>query len=116
MIRLAVDHNFNGRVVDGLFRRKPDLDLVRVQDVGLARAHDRVILEWAPREGRVLLTHDVTTMTKHAYERLERGEVMPGVIEAGDHLPIGRVIEDILLLAECSRDDEWEGRVDFLPL
>lgn len=54
-------------------------------------------------------------MTKYAYERLERGEAMPGLIEVGDHLPIGLVIEDLLLLAECSRDDDWQGRVDFLP-
>ena len=27
-----------------------------------------------------------------------------------------QAIEDILLLAECSRDGEWEGQVIYLPL
>ncbi len=116
MIRLAVDENFNGVVVAGVRRRRPDIDLVRVQDVGLSGADDPTILEWAASEGRILLTHDVETMTRYAYDRVRRGEPMPGVMEVGDHLPIGSVIDDIPILAECRVEGEWEGRVDFFPL
>ena len=35
VLRLAADENFNNDIVRGLVRRKPDLDIVRVQDVGL---------------------------------------------------------------------------------
>jgi hypothetical protein len=31
-------------------------------------------------------------------------------------LPIGRAIEEILLLAECRLEGEWEGQVRYLPL
>ena len=41
---------------------------------------------------------------------------MPGVFEVSRAIPIGRAIEDILLLAECSLQDEWEGQVRYLPL
>jgi hypothetical protein len=41
---------------------------------------------------------------------------MPGVIEVTDDLPIGQVIEDILLLTEFSERTEWEGQVIYLPL
>ena len=30
--------------------------------------------------------------------------------------PIGPVIEDILLLIECSLEEEWEGQIIYLPL
>ena len=53
MLRLAADENFNNDIVRGLLRRRPDLDIVRVQDVGLSGADDPAILEWAAREGRV---------------------------------------------------------------
>ena len=33
-----------------------------------------VILEWCVANERILLTHDVNTMTKFAYERLIAGE------------------------------------------
>ena len=36
----AADENFNNRIVRGLFRAKPDLDIVRVQDAGFSGADD----------------------------------------------------------------------------
>jgi hypothetical protein len=116
MLRLAADENFNNNIIRGLLRRRPDLDIVRIQDVGLSGADDQAVLEWAAQEGRILLTHDVTTITRYAYERVRSGQSMPGVFEVSRNVPVRRAIEDILLLAECSFDDEWEGQVRYLPL
>jgi len=116
MLRLAADENFNNDIVRGLLRRKPDLDILRVQDVGLSGADDPTILEWAAQEGRVLLTHDVLTLTRYAYERLEAGKPMPGVFEISREVPMGVAIDDILLIAEGSLDGEWEGQVRYVPL
>jgi hypothetical protein len=116
MLRLAADENFNNDIVRGLLRREPGLDIVRIQDVGLSGADDPTVLEWAAQEGRVLLTHDVTTITRYAYERVKAGQSMPGVFEVSRAVPVGRAIEDILLLVECSLDGEWEGQVRYLPL
>jgi|SRR5262245_17410235 len=102
MLLLAADENFNGNIVRGLFRRQPALDLVRLQDVGLSGADDPAVLAWAAQEGLVLLTHEVSTITRYAYERVEEGQPMPGVFEVSRDLPIGRAIDESLLLAECS--------------
>ncbi len=53
VVRLAADENFNADILRGLLRRKPDLDIVRVQDAGLSGADDPTVLEWAAREGQV---------------------------------------------------------------
>ena len=70
MLRYAADENFNGDIVRGLLRRNPDLDIVRVQDAGLSGVDDPAVLEWAALQGRVLLTHDVSTLTTHAFDRV----------------------------------------------
>ena len=70
MLRLAADENFRYAIVRGLRRRNPSIDIVRIQDAGLMSADDPTVLEWAAQAFRVLLTHDVTTITAHAYERL----------------------------------------------
>lgn len=116
MIRLAADENFNNDIVRGLLRRKPDVDIVRIQDVGLMGAEDPAVLEWAAGERRILLTHDVSTITLYAYERVTNGQPMPGVFEVGRQISIGQAIEELLLLVECSTDDEWENQVQYLPL
>ncbi len=116
MLRLAADENFNNDIVRGILRRNESVDIVRIQDVGLSGADDPAVLEWAAQMGRVLLTHDVATITRYAYERVRDGKSMPGVFEVGRGVPIGRAIEDVLLLAEYSLDGEWEGQVRYLPL
>lgn len=117
MLRLAADENFNGGIARGLRRRKPDLDIVRVQDAGLFRGRRPAGAGMGrAREGRVLLTHDVITLTRHAYARVRAGQPMPGVFQVTRAVPIRRAIEDILLLAECSLEGEWEGQVRYLPL
>ncbi|ALF55656.1 hypothetical protein ACX27_26905 [Nostoc piscinale CENA21] len=115
MLKLLIDENFDNTIIRGLFRRNPTLDIVRVQDVGLSGKDDPTILEWAAQEERILLTHDVATITRYAYDRVRQGQSMPGVIEISTDAPIGQVIEDVLVLVECSQAGELEGQIQYLP-
>jgi len=99
-----------------LLRVKPDLDIVRIQDVGLFSADDPTVLEWAANENRILLTHDVTTITKYAYERVDAGKYMPGVVEVSRKVPLGTAIDEILYITEVCDHGELEGQVIYLPL
>lgn len=114
-MRFLADENFSGTLLRGLLRRLPELDILRVQDVGLTHADDSTILEWAAREGRILLTHDVATVTLYAYQRTAQGLPMPGVIEVIATAPIGQVIEDLVLLTLSSYPGEYEGQVLYIP-
>lgn len=116
MLRFAADENFNADIVRGLRRRLPDLDIVRIQDVGLSGADDPAVLEWAAVECRILLTHDVSTLVGLALVRVAAGQPMPGVFASRASGPVGATIEDLVLLAQGSVDREWEGKVCFLPL
>jgi predicted nuclease of predicted toxin-antitoxin system len=114
-LRFLTDEDFRGSIERGLRRRLPDLDVVRVQDVGLLEVDDPIVLEWAARERRVVLSHDVSTMRRFAYARILQGLPMPGLFLVSQSVPIGRAIEELLLLAECSLEGEWEGKVRFVP-
>ena len=116
MLLLVSDENFNGDIVRGLLRRHPELELVRVQDVGLMQTPDPEILEWAASQGRVLLSHDVSTVPPAAYQRVGDGKPMPGVFILPDQMSIGRAIDEILFLSIDVEADEWKDQVLFLPL
>ncbi|MCA0453975.1 MAG: DUF5615 family PIN-like protein [Chloroflexi bacterium] len=116
MIRFLLDENFNGKIVRGLRARKPEVDMIRVQDTEISGADDPTVLEWAAKEGRILLTHDLDTMTKYANDRIEQGLPLAGVIFVRDILPIAKVIDDLLTILGASEAGEWENRTDFLPL
>ena len=68
MLRRLADENFNGDIVRALLLRQPGLDIVRVQDVGLAGVSDPEILNWAAANERIVLTHDRATLPDYAYE------------------------------------------------
>jgi hypothetical protein len=55
-------------------------------------------------------------MTKYAYDRLVAGKRMAGLFEISRSVPIATAIEDIILIATCSLEGEWEGRVVYMPL
>lgn len=116
MLRFLADENFNAHIVYGLQRRLPTIDIVRVQDLGVGSPTDSTVLELAAGDSRLLLTHDARTLIKHAYERVDAGLPMPGVIEAELSVPIAVAIDDLMLIAECGEPDEFREQVIYLPL
>lgn len=116
MIRLLADENLDNTIIRGLLRRNPDIDIIRVQDSDLSGAEDPVVLAWAADQEPVLLTHDVATITRYAYERLASNLAMPGVIEIRTDLPVGRVLEDLLFILECGTSEDLDGHIIYLPL
>jgi len=47
---------------------------------------------------------------------LEEGAHFPGVFIVDDQAPLGVCIEDILLVADCSKMTEWRNHIYYLPL
>lgn len=115
-MKFIADEDFNNDILRGLFRILSEFDVVRVQDVGLIEKHDREILEWASKENRLILTHDFSTMISFAYERIENGEHLEGLIVIPQSLSIGEAINELALLIECSLENEWQDRIAFIPL
>lgn len=115
MVRFLADEDFDGRIVRGLLHRKKELDLVRVQDIGLLGASDEKLLEWATENKCVVLTHDKRTMPVHVRDRLLDGQSVPGVVIVLTSFAIGRCIDDIELLIECSEENEWQDTIVYLP-
>ena len=116
MIPLLVDENFNDRIIKGVARLQPGIDLVHVRDIGLSAAPDPVILERAAALGRAVLTHDRQTLPAFAYARVAAGEPMPGVFLVSKTLPIGQAIDEILLAVECFTADECKDIIKYFPM
>ncbi|MCP9449844.1 MAG: DUF5615 family PIN-like protein [Nitrospira sp.] len=115
-IRFLFDEDCNGRIVRGVRRRHPTLNTVTVLEAGLSEATDDAVLEYASIENRVVISHDYNTMRAHAADRLQAGLPMAGLILVPQHVPLGKVIEELVLIAETTSGEEWHGQIVFLPL
>ena len=116
MIKFLTDEDYNNIVLGGLLLRLPEVNVVRVQDVGLMNTHDSLVLAWAAQENRIVLTHDVTTLLDEAYERVAEGLPMPGVMVSPQLSPVAPVINNLVFIVQNSSDNEWQDSVVFLPI
>jgi predicted nuclease of predicted toxin-antitoxin system len=124
-VRLLLDENVEKALLNvfpwresnlGLRRRHPGLDVVRVVDVGLGGKPDLEVLEWAAREGRVVVSRDRATLSAEAARRIEGGKPMPGLILLRRGVGVGRILEDLELLLATARPGELENAILYLPL
>jgi predicted nuclease of predicted toxin-antitoxin system len=114
-VKWLADECFDNDIVRGLLRRSPDFDLVRAQDVSeVAGRDDERLFAWAGKNGRVVLTHDLATMVPAI--QLQGQPELCAIVLVPDSLPIGRIIEGVLLLDQCSREADWTAGVSYLPL
>jgi predicted nuclease of predicted toxin-antitoxin system len=116
MVPLLVDENFNHRILRGLKRRLPALDALLIQETDIVQYDDPTVLAWAAAHHRVVITHDVNTMTRYAYTRLEAGQPIPGIVIVPKELAIGSAIEELVILLTRSSPEEFPNRVIHLPL
>jgi predicted nuclease of predicted toxin-antitoxin system len=105
----------------GLKRRKRDLDLVRVQHIGLTNADDPVILSVAAELERIVVSRDKSTMRGFAADRIKAGQKMPGLLLVRPGFStrhgggLGLLIDELLLIAACSDAEEWDNMIQFIP-
>ncbi len=115
-VRLLFDEDADQRILRGIRRVAPRINVCSVSDIGLAGRPDREILAWAATEGRLLVTRDVHTMTAEHAAFIQDGHSSAGVVFIPHDVPIGRAIVDLILICEASTPADWGNRTDFLPL
>jgi hypothetical protein len=116
MPRFLADQNFDADIVRGMLREIPGLDIVAAHQVGLSEAADPELLEWAASNDRIVLTHDRRTMPDHAGDRMRAGQRLCGLLVIPQQLSLRQAIDNLVLIAACSLEGEWENKVLFLPL
>ena len=116
MLRVLLDHDVKSAIQRGLKRKLPDLDLITAFEAGIFTKPDPEVLQWAAENGRIVITHDSNTMSKHAFERVHAGLPLHGVFIIKQKAPLALVLDHLTLLISCTTNEEWENIVLFLPL
>ena len=113
--RFQADADFNHKIVIGLRRREPAIDILNAHEGGVIGVSDPEVLTMAAESGRILLSHDRKTMPSY-FARFKRARSSPGIIIVSQDLDIGVAIEDLLLVWATTAADEWADRIGFIPI
>jgi predicted nuclease of predicted toxin-antitoxin system len=115
VLPLLFDQHLRQQIQDGLRLRCPNLDMVRVQDIGLDQATDSVILEKAATFGRIVISSDKKTLAVDAAVRIAQGLPMPGVIILLPRCTDAHAIDELAVYAVCGNPGDLEGQIQYIP-
>jgi hypothetical protein len=114
-VRFLADEDLDSDIIEGLRSRELTVDILDSKQFGYRGAEDPVLLELAPQQEQILISHDRSTMTRYFRERLAAGRSSPGLFIVPQRRAIGDVIESLLLVWSASQPAEWRDTVAYLP-
>jgi predicted nuclease of predicted toxin-antitoxin system len=96
-IRFQADADIDPAIRKGLLRREPAIDFHPAAGVIVDATPDFEVLRAAARQGRVLVTADLRTMSVH-FQRFAAEVESPGILLVPSSRSIGAAIEGILFV------------------
>lgn len=114
-VRFQADSDLDGRILRGLRRRAPELDIRTATEAGLEGIKDPDVLRIAADSGRVLVSQDRRTMPGHFARHIKEAR-SPGLILIREAVPVVVATEELILIWGASETEEWIDRLIWIPL
>jgi hypothetical protein len=117
-IQYLLDEHLNPAYRSQLVRRKPELIMRIIGDLDAPPKGtlDPEILIWCEINGFILVTNNRKSMPKHLADHLTLGRHIPGIFTLNTDHSIGQTVEELLIIAGASFEDEYQDRIEYLPL
>jgi hypothetical protein len=77
---------------------------------------DPEILIWCEAHKFVMITNNRTSMPVHLVEHINIGHHVPGIFILNPDMGIGETIEELILVAEASFEEEYQDQIINLPI
>ena len=77
---------------------------------------DPEILCWCEEYNFILVTNNRTSMPVHLSDHLSQNRYIPGIFILNPNLSVGENLEELILVALASEEQEYQDRIVYLPL
>ena len=117
MRRFLIDENISPEYRTQLLRHEPSLTVFAVGDEGAPpkSTPDPEILVWCEQHQFSLITNNRKSMPQHLSDHLTTGNHVPGIFTINIEVPMKLIIEELLLIAGASDEDEYRDEIKYLP-
>jgi predicted nuclease of predicted toxin-antitoxin system len=112
--RFLADADLDARIVAATARAEPSLDFMTANDAPLAGLRDPEVLARAAQEGRILVSHDRTTMPQHFGEFIS-SQNSPGVIIVYQGSSLRSTVERLVHVWLSTDASEWINVLRYFP-
>lgn len=113
-----MDENVDPVYINQLRRRSLDLVIWAIGDPNTPPKGtlDPEILLWCEANNFILVTNNRTSMPVHLSEHLNQDRHIPGIFTLNAAMSIGETIHELILIAECSLEAEYQDQIVHLPI
>jgi Domain of unknown function (DUF5615) len=121
MLRFLLDEHLRGPLWTAIARHNAlgglPIDAARVGDTPdlPLGSDDPIILLWAERENRILLTEDVHTMPGHLAQHIQSGHHSSGVFVISASYSIKEIVEHLELVAHAGESGDYVDTITYVP-
>ena len=117
-LQYLFDENVASAYVTQIRRRQLNLFVLLVGEptAPIRGTLDPNILDWCEQHRFILVTNNRKSMPQHLADHLEQGRHVPGIFILNSKQSIGENIDELILIAEVSSDEEYQDRISHLPL
>ena len=117
-LNYLMDENVDPTYTRQLRRLKPNLFVLVVGELTAPPRGtlDPEILRWCEEHDFILVTNNRKSMPVHLSDHIAQGRHIPGILILNGKLSVGENLEELILIADASFEDEYQDRIDFLPL
>ena len=117
-LKFLMDENVDPAYAQQLRRQKSDLVVRMVGEPATPpkATLDPEILCWCEVNDFILVTNNRKTMPVHLADHLAQGYHVPGIFILSPNLGIGENLKELIIAAEASFDEEYQDRIEYLPL
>ena len=117
-VRFLLDENLSPRLKLAVFRLNPQIDILRVGDLGAPAfgTGDPEILVYLERAQRILLTDNRASMPDHLEAHWNSNRFIWGLFWLRPKATIRELAEDIDLIWSTTEAEEWKNQLVWIPL
>lgn len=116
-IKYLLDEHVSPVYRSQLLQREPGLTVFIVGDPGAPPrgASDPEILRWCEDNSFMLVTNNRKSMPRHLADHLAEGRHVSGICIINLEASVRRTVDELILIAGASLDDEYEDAIIHLP-
>lgn len=116
-LRYLIDENVNPLYPKQIRTKEPSIviKVIGEEETPPRGTLDPEILDYCEENNFVLVTNNRTSMPVHLLDHIDKRHHIPGIFILNPNLSVGDNLEELILAALASEDNEYQDRIIYLP-
>lgn len=115
MLHLLADVSLNHHLLTACHRKGANLDILSAAKARIEGMSNRDLLTFAAEHDRILISHDILTLTRDFAELQSTGAPSPGVFLLDSRTPVSEAADWLDIASAATEAEDWDNLIVEIP-